>query len=89
MVAVKLFCSAFTWYITEGEYDGERDDFIMFGYVMNEADPCCSEWGYIPLNELEALMLEAQLQAGRFLGTAVERDLYFEPVTIGELVPGV
>lgn len=88
-VAVKLFCSAFIWYIMEGEFDSERDDFTMFGYVKNEADPYCSEWGYISLNELEALTFDAQIRSGRILGTAVERDLYFEPTVIGELVPDI
>jgi hypothetical protein len=36
-----------------GEYDTERDDFLMFGYVVNKSTPIFSEWGYIPLNELE------------------------------------
>ena len=88
-VAVKLFCASFTWYITEGEYDAERDDYIAFGYVENLSTPVFSEWGYIPLNELENMTAEAQVKSGRFLGTVVERDLYFEPTLITELVPGI
>ena len=85
-VAVKLMCSGLTWYITNGSYDEERNDYIMFGYVVNESEPLFSEWGPIPLGELEAMTAEAQVKSGRFLGTVVERDLHFAPVPIRELV---
>ena len=88
-VVVKLFCSGLTWFVTEGEFDKERDDYLMFGYVVNESTPIFSEWGYIPLGELEAMTAEAQVKSGRFLGTIVERDLYFEPTLISELVPNI
>ena len=89
MVVVKLFCSGFTWFIIEGSYCTERDDFIMFAYVKNEGEPTFSEWGSVSLGELEALTAEAQVASGQFLGTIVERDLYFDPAPITELVPGI
>jgi len=61
----------------------------MFGYVVNEATPVFSVWGNIPLGDLEAMTAEAQAKSGRFLGTIVERDLYFEPTLISELVPNI
>lgn len=56
--------SNWTWYITEGEQDG--DDFRMFGFVIGFE----KEWGYISLNELESINVK---------GLTVERDLYFDP----------
>jgi hypothetical protein len=66
IVHAKFFFPAgnWTWFITEGEQDG--DDFRMFGFVIGFE----REWGYISLNELEATNVN---------GLTVERDLYFDP----------
>lgn len=66
IVHLKFFTpdSNWTWYVTEGEADG--DDFRFFGYVVAFE----SEWGYFVLSELES--------ARGPLGLPIERDLYFE-----------
>jgi Protein of unknown function (DUF2958) len=71
---VKFFTpdSSWTWYVTEGEARG--DDFLFFGYVIGH-EP---EWGYFALSELES---------GRgLLGLPVERELYFEPTPMSEII---
>lgn len=59
------FIGACDWYIAELD----QDQRLAFGYV-NLGDPNNAEWGYIDLNELEAIRL------GPFI---VERDLYWTP----------
>jgi hypothetical protein len=73
VIKVKYFLASFTWLVTECEVR-EDGDVEFFGYVMNHADPDCSEWGYFTLN---------QLMEVRFL-CGVERDLWFEECTFGE-----
>lgn len=65
-VHLKFFFPAgnWTWFVTEGEPDG--DDFIFFGFVIGHEE----EWGYFSLSELESIDVH---------GLRVERDLYFEP----------
>jgi hypothetical protein len=72
LVHAKLFNAfgAGTWYLTE--YDGEH---IAFGYVTGLA---FDEWGYVSLDELEALCLPS--------GTPrIECDLWFEAVRFSQL----
>ena len=57
--------SNWTWYVTEGEPDG--DDFRFFGYVRGLED----EWGYFLLSELKAARGPLRLP--------IERDLHFHP----------
>jgi hypothetical protein len=66
-VHLKLFCpwSSWSWFITEGEQQGE--DFTFFGYVIGHE----KEWGYISMNEL----LSVKGPAGLY----IERDEYFTP----------
>jgi len=50
-IGLKLFGPSFTYYITEADIGCEDDEFLnehtqCFGYVKNESDPACSEWGY-------------------------------------------
>jgi hypothetical protein len=73
-VHVKYFTpdSSWTWYATEGEPDG--DDFRFFGYVIGQF----REWGYFVLSELES--------ARGPLGLPIERDLYFKPGPISEVL---
>jgi hypothetical protein len=68
VVHAKFFTadSNWTWYVTEGEADG--DDFRFFGYVCGMEE----EWGYFILSELES--------ARGPMGLEIERDLNFEPV---------
>lgn len=73
-VLVKYFTpwAGWTWYITEGQQEG--DDWILFGFVVSGLGSDCNEWGYISLNELQAIQ-------GPF-GLGVEIDLYFGEHTI-------
>jgi len=71
---VKLFTpdSNWTWYASEGSE--EEGDFIFFGYVFGFEE----EWGYFSLSELQA--------ARGPRGLPVERDLYFNPIPISEVM---
>ncbi len=73
-VHVKFFTpdSSWTWYATEGEPDGE--DFRFFGYVIGFE----REWGYFMLSELQSAR-------GPF-GLPVERDLFFKPASLSEIM---
>lgn len=69
---VKLFSpySSWTWYVTEWE----AETGLCFGLV----EGFDTEWGYFGLEELA--------QTTVFGGVpAIERDLYWEPKTIGEI----
>ena len=69
---VKLFSpySSWTWYVTEWE----AETGLCFGLV----EGFDTEWGYFGLKELA----EATVFGGV---PAIERDLYWEPKTIGEI----
>lgn len=71
-VACRLFCPfthALTWYILEGYEDDEN---LVYGYVVNNANPDFSEYGDIDLNELQSIK--------QFGCPAVERDI---SITVG------
>jgi hypothetical protein len=72
---VKLFTpdSSFTWYVTEGA-EQEDGDWLLFRLVIGLEE----EWGYSLLSELASVR-------GR-LGLAVERDLWFQPSPIDEVL---
>jgi len=74
IVHVKYFTpdSNWTWYATEGEED--EGDFRFFGLVLGFE----REWGYFVLSELAS--------ARGPLGLPIERDLYFEPAPISEVL---
>lgn len=74
VVQVKYFTpdSSWTWYATEGQ--PEEDDFLFFGYVIGFE----REWGYFVLSEMES--------ARGPLGLPIERDLYFTPAPISEVL---
>lgn len=57
--------------MTEGEQEG--DDFIFFGFVIGHEE----EWGYFSLSELQSINVR---------GLTVERDLYFDPAPIKEVL---
>lgn len=60
-----------TWYVLEGEYLPDEDDWRFFGYVKGLEN----EWGYFHLSQLESVTGPA--------GLKIERDYYFndEPFT--------
>lgn len=70
---VKFFSGAWTWYATE--YDG-TDTF--FGYVESGHGPTFDELGYFSLSELLKVR-------GQF-GLGVERDRWFAPAKLSEVV---
>lgn len=82
---VKFFTpdSHWTWYASEGspvdadgfmDTDKEKVDFLFFGLVAGHF----VELGYFALSELEE-------NTGP-LGLPIERDLHFQPKTLGELM---
>ena len=73
IIKVKYFLANFTWLVTECEVH-ECGDVEFFGFVINDADPDLSEWGYFTLNQLA----EIDVLGG------VERDLHFKECTFGE-----
>ena len=58
----------------DGYYDKEKSDFIFFGLVAGLE----IELGYFSLSELQ--------NAGGSLGLPVERDLYYQPKSLKELM---
>jgi len=73
IVYAKFFtCWAnWTWFVTEGWEEG--DDFIFFGYVIGLE----KEWGNFSLRELESI---------RWGPLGVEREIYFTPRRLSELL---
>jgi len=74
IVHAKLFTpdAGWTWFITEGsEEDG---DWLLFGYVIGLEE----EWGYFLLSEIASVRGP--------LGLSVERDLWFQPGPIDEVL---
>ena len=74
-VQVKYFCpynGRHTILVTE--WDGED---TLYGYVISPLGQDCDEWGYSSLSELA----NAAGMGGKL--PLIERDCYFEPVTVG------
>ena len=65
--------AGWTWLVTEGSEE-EDGDWLLFGYVIGMEE----EWGYFLLSEIEGVRGP--------LGLAVERDLWFEPGPINEVL---
>ena len=74
---IKFFTpdSSWTFWATEGQQDG--DDFLFFGLVEGHE----KELGYFCLSELESVRGP--------LGLPIERDLYWRPKMLEEIVPGM
>lgn len=72
---VKFFnpCGVGTWYGIE--YDPKER--IFFGYV-DLGNPDFAEYGYFSLEELESIKLP--------FGLKIERDLYFEPTNMKDII---
>jgi hypothetical protein len=72
---VKLFTpdSSFTCYVTEGG-EQEDGDWLLFGYATGLEE----KWGYFLLSELAGIRGS--------LGLAVERNLWFQPGPIAEMI---
>jgi hypothetical protein len=67
--------SNWTWLVTEGEQ--EEDCFMMFGYVIGDAN----EWGYFTLEDLDSI---GGADGGKLI-LPVERDLYFKPAPFSQV----
>lgn len=85
LAQVKFFTpdADWTWYASEGSFvdedgyydtDKEKVDYLFFGLVAGFE----VELGYFALSQLE------EVRGG--LGLPIERDLYFEPKTLQELI---
>lgn len=83
-IVVKYFLpgTGWTWYATEGQE--EQGDFTFWGVVVGME----TEYGYWMLSELQGLKvplkLNGQIIRGRYF--TVERDLYYQDHTIGEIL---
>ncbi len=79
VAVVKYFLtgSRYTLYVVEAEKlpDG---DFQFFGYCISPDGPECDEWGYTNLSQLAAMKNK--------MGLGVERDLYFKPTKVRDLM---
>lgn len=78
-IGLKLFSPNFTLYITEADKGSKYDEFESMhtrclGYVKNESDDLCSEWGYIDVPNYLKLVYPN--------GGGFEQDLYFEDMYI-------
>lgn len=67
-----------TWFVVEGQRQ-EGGDVLFFGYVISPLGPDCNEWGYFSLAELESV---------RVHGLGIERDLWFKPTPMAEVLAG-
>jgi len=68
VIALHYFLGGSDWYVTELD----KEERILFGYVILNEDTEMSEFGYISLNELLGIQ-------------DVELDLHWEEITIGEM----
>lgn len=78
-VGLKLFGPNFTYYVVEADRGCEDDEFEnemtqCFGYIVNESDSSCSEWGYINVPEILSITTKH--------GFGFEQDLYFKDMYI-------
>jgi len=72
IVVLHYFSPTADWYITEADFEtGEA-----FGWA--ELLPGCGEWGFMSLTEMEASLVPPFW--------VIERDLYWEPKTMGEVL---
>jgi hypothetical protein len=75
MAYAKFFTpdAGWTWLVTEGSEE-EDGDWLLFGYVIGLEE----EWGYFSLSEIAGIRGPLQL--------SVERDLWFQPGPIDEVL---
>ena len=82
VVICKWFCGNLTWFCCEGEpIEDEPGDWMFFGYVKNEADDFCSEFGYWTLFQLMELALEKRRKL-----PFIELDEHFKPAKLIDLI---
>jgi hypothetical protein len=73
IVYAKFFApnTIWTWYVMEGEWSTNHEDFMFFGMVQGFEQ----EYGYFSLSELESVVDANPLYK-------IERDLYFQPTPL-------
>jgi hypothetical protein len=72
VAVLHYFTASADWYVTEADFEtGEA-----FGWA--ELLPGCGEWGYMSLPEMEAVYIHPF--------TIVERDLYWDPKPMREVL---
>lgn len=71
IVKAKLFChwNNWAWYLLEYDPNEHRAFALVVGYE--------AEFGYVPIDELEKIKGPG--------GLGIEREIHFEPITLGEL----
>ena len=76
IVYAKFFATMayWTWFVLEGSWDEDHEDFIFFGLVHGHE----KEYGYFSLKELESVGESNPLYR-------VERDLYFTPTPLSKI----
>lgn len=65
-----------TWWVSE--WDDQDDDVHLFGFADLGLGQHCAELGYTSLKELMTI------RGG--LGLPIERDLYYDPLLVSEIV---
>jgi DUF2958 family protein len=66
-----------TFYVLEGRREPDGN-LLLFGFCVSALGPACDELGYASLQELESVR--------RPLGLGFERDLYFKPTPLSEIM---
>lgn len=71
LVKAKLFCpwNNWTWYLLEYDPNEHKAFALVVGHEV--------EFGYVPIAELEKVKGPG--------GLGIEREIHFEPITLGEL----
>ena len=64
-----------TWFVMEGAWDEDQEDFTFFGLVHGIE----KEFGYFSLNELESIGVSNPSLC------RIERDLYFTPTPLTDI----
>ena len=70
-------CGRFTFFVLEGQREPDGD-IRLFGFCVSPLDPGCDELGYASLREFESFQGP--------LGLGIERDLYFKPTPLSEII---
>lgn len=81
-VGIKIFGASMTYYVVES-HKGDKNDTPFescFGYVKNESDPSCSEWGYFSIPELLEVAIPIKMigLGKNNITVGYEMDLYFK-----------
>lgn len=89
LAIAKYFLSSgrWTWYVIEAEKVND-DDYHFFGYVKSGIDPLFDEYGTFTLNQLKSIKVPIQIGDILIGELGIERDPYFEPTRMSEIIEG-